>query len=313
MEHTHVTDTGTNWAYFTQPALEMLPWVAFLAVVWAAVLGAFIGSFLNVVIARLPVPGESIVRPRSRCPSCRTLIAWYDNIPMLSWLILRARCRHCGNPISWRYPFVELLLALAAAIIALRVGMGWVGLELFVFTAILVAITYIDLDTFTIPLVLCVPLVPLGWLFGALGASSWEMDVLVAALTPRLIGAGAGFLALASILVIGTAILRRTGRLGPDEFAMGWGDPILLAGIGAFIGWRFLPWAIFLASFQGAIIGAIQLRRGAGFERQITDPEDDWVPDQSAVPFGPFLSLAALEIAFLSEEIGALSQRLFQL
>lgn len=285
------------WAH---PLAQLPPVFAIVGAIWFSFLGLCIGSFLNVVIARVP-EGLSVVKPRSRCPKCGYQLQWYDNIPILSWLMLGRKCRSCRAPISFRYPFVELLVGLFALAISLQFGISLAGFEYLFFVAILVSVAFIDLDTFTIPVVLPSLLLVEGLSVAALGgALGWQfpMGDGWGVLVDRSIGAVAGFAVLGAILVISTAILRRSGRLKPDEFAMGWGDPILLGGIGAILGWQQLATVVFLASFQGAVIGMILLRTGLVKQGEPVSETDDWVPPQNGVPFGPFLALAAVEAAF---------------
>jgi leader peptidase (prepilin peptidase)/N-methyltransferase len=302
-----------------------------MMVLWGGLFGSLVGSFLNVVIARVPA-GESVVSPRSRCPSCGKLIAWYDNIPLLSWALLRARCRSCGTSISARYPLVELVVACLGVGVVSRYGFSLTGAELFVFSVVLVAVAFIDLDTWTIPLVLPGILLVLGLALGGVGDAldapwaipAWLRPALgpdSSALAERGIGAVGGGLALALLNVVATWAARRSGRIEGDEWAMGWGDPFLLAGIGAVLGWRALPLVIFLGSMQGTVV-AIVLRlvgrmpaevereRVAAAQAAGEELEDDWVPPPTAVPFGPFLALGGLEVAFfggwIAERVSAL-------
>jgi len=265
--------------------------------VWVFVVGAVVGSFLNVVIARVP-KGESIVAPRSRCPRCKSAIAWYDNIPLVSWLLLRARCRNCGLPISPRYPLVELLTGVLAVAVVSHAGATWTALAYFAFVAALVALAYIDLDTWLLPHQITWPLLAAG-----LVSPLWN---------PRLsfldagIGAAGGFAGFAAIALFGEKILKRE--------TMGWGDVWLLAGIGAWLGWPALLPVVLLSAVQGAIVGSILIafRREpeaappaepvAAAEHKV-QADDDWVPPKHAVPYGPFLSLAALEYFFFGDRL----------
>jgi leader peptidase (prepilin peptidase)/N-methyltransferase len=224
--------------------------------VFAALTGAVVGSFLNVVIWRLP-RGESLSHPRSRCPRCGTLIRWFDNVPVLSWLLLRARCRSCRAPISARYPGVELLTAALFLLAALRwpgdlatasvVALGLAGL---------VAISFIDLDHRIIPdritkpgMVLAVALAPVG----ALHPRDWLPD-----LTPGLVAwlhAGAGLLVgYGSILAV-----RLLGRLAFRKEAMGLGDAKLLGFVGALTGPAGAFYTLVLACLSGAVVGILVL------------------------------------------------------
>lgn len=207
---------------------------------WSFVLGAAVGSFLNVVVARVPA-GESIVRPGSRCPSCRSPIAWHDNLPLISWLLLRARCRRCGAPISWRYPLVELLGALAALAAFARHGFAPAALAEFGFAAALVALSFIDLDTWLLPHAITWPLLGAGLLLSAAGVTP------AGAAGPSLLGAAVGWLAFALVAVLGERVLRRE--------ALGFGDVWLLSAIGAWMGALALLPVVLLASLQGTVVG----------------------------------------------------------
>lgn len=291
-----------------------------LAVTWAALMGAVVGSFLNVVIARVPA-GESVVHPRSRCPGCKSPIAWYDNVPVLSWLLLRARCRRCGTRISWRYPLVELLGCGAGVLAALRHGVSpQAGAEL-VFVAMLVALAFIDVDTWLLPHALTWPLMVAGQAAAALGlvAASPHDSAL-----GLLLGVGA-FVAVAEV-----------GRIVFRKEALGYGDVWLLGGIGAWLGVRALLPVVLLASIQGAVVGIALLLAGRGQPGPAepapaadgdaaapaeaaadptasspappptdgapsrVDDDEDWVPPRHSVPFGPFLALGALEWLYLA-------------
>jgi leader peptidase (prepilin peptidase) / N-methyltransferase len=272
-----------------------LPWpLAVVSLGFAASFGAAWGSFLNVVIARVP-KGESVVHPRSRCPVCGQGISARDNIPVVSWLLLRGKCRGCKTPIAARYPLVELIGGFCGAAIVARCGMSVTALELFSFAMILTAIAFIDIDTYTVPTSLIVALM----ITAAFGATVDAQPALP--WLERAIGAAAGYGVLGLVIVIFTGIFRRTGRIPKDEWAMGWGDPLILMGIGAVIGWRQLPLVVFLASLQGSIIG-IALKLVGRKEGAPVSDTDPWVPPKDSVPFGPFLALGALEAAFFGRE-----------
>jgi leader peptidase (prepilin peptidase)/N-methyltransferase len=266
-------------------------------------MGSAIGSFLNVVIARVPA-GESVLHPRSRCPSCRTPIAWWDNVPVLSWLVLRGRCRACGVSIAWRYPMVELLGGGAALVAVSRHGLSGAAVAEFAFAATLVALAFIDLDTWLLPHAITIPLLVLGVLLSALhftGASSF---------LGSLAGATLGWVAFALVAFLGERILRKE--------ALGFGDVWLLGAIGAWTGPAALLPVVLLASLQGTIVGLALILVGrsqpgppeaveaapravpdagpataAEVPAPVTDA--DWVPPRHAVPFGPFLAAGALE------------------
>jgi leader peptidase (prepilin peptidase)/N-methyltransferase len=293
----------------------------------AFVFGAIVGSFLNVVIARVP-KGESIVSPGSRCPRCRKPIAWYDNVPIVSWLLLRAKCRNCGLPISARYPLVELLTALLALAVVKRFGFSLPALGFFTFAAALVALAYIDIDTWLLPHQITWPLLGLGLLSPLWNGSPGFPD--------GAIGAAAGFAVFAAIALVGEKVLKRE--------TMGWGDVWLLAGIGAWLGWRELLPVILLSALQGSVVGIALILVGRDPSAQ-KDPEpavppastnapapaeppaaagtlatanspamansdDDWVPPRHAVPYGPFLAIAALEVLLAGPFLQSLWEKL---
>jgi leader peptidase (prepilin peptidase)/N-methyltransferase len=278
------------------------PAVALLSLVWAFVVGAAWGSFTNVVIARVPA-GLSVVTPRSRCPRCKTQIRAFDNIPVASWFVLRGACRSCRAPISFRYPFIEALMGLAAMAVVARFGISLAALELFVFIAILVAIAFVDIDTWTVPNPLWISLVVAGFAFGVGEALLTSTPPAWQGLIDRVLGAVGAGLFLGSLIVVATGILRRTGRLVGDQGAMGWGDPLILVGIGAFLGWRLLPLVIFLGSLQGSVVAAALMGRGKLKGDAPVSDTDAWVPPKHAVPFGPFLALGALQAAFFGDAI----------
>jgi leader peptidase (prepilin peptidase)/N-methyltransferase len=262
-----------------------------LVAAWAFAAGAAVGSFLNVVIARLP-RGESIVHPRSRCPGCKAPIAWQDNVPVLSWLLLRGRCRACRAPISWRYPLVELLGGLAALIAVSRHGFSTEAAVEFAFAAALLALTFIDVDTWTLPHVITLPLLAAGIAFSALHLTA------AGALLGSIAGAAAGFVAFAAVAFLGERILRKE--------ALGFGDVWLLSAIGAWLGLGALLPVVLLASLQGTVVGIALIaigkaQTGKGVEAPPDAPpgEEAWIPPRNAVPFGPFLAAGALEWLWL--------------
>jgi leader peptidase (prepilin peptidase)/N-methyltransferase len=229
----------------------------------AGVLGLMIGSFLNVCIGRIPA-GESVVSPGSRCPSCRTPIAWYDNVPVVSYVLLGGRCRKCRRPISLRYPVVELVTAGAFVLQASVFGDEPALLaSRLVLTAMLIVLFGTDFDTQRLPDVLTLPGIAIG-LAGSLFLPPGIWDSVVGA------ALGAGIL-----LAIRWVWLRLKG-----VDAMGLGDVKMLAMIGAFLGWKQVWVVLVLASFAGAIIGiGLTMARGRSM--------------QSRLPFGTFLALAA--------------------
>ncbi|MFN8544311.1 MAG: prepilin peptidase [Candidatus Binatia bacterium] len=257
-------------------------------------LGACIGSFLNVCIYRLP-EDESVVWPSSRCPACETAIAWYDNIPIVSWLVLRARCRTCGATIAPRYPLVEAATG-ALAVLALAVfGPTLQALVAFAFTAALLLITFVDLDHLFIPDEVSLP----GILVG-LGVSLLPGGIgLVDATFGALVGGGI-------LWAVAWGYERSTGVEG-----MGFGDVKLLAMIGAFLGWQAIPAILVIASIAGAGAGvAVVLAHGgrrAGrrvvrrFGMRALLPHLRHVARHTAIPFGPFLALGATVVLYLPD------------
>jgi leader peptidase (prepilin peptidase)/N-methyltransferase len=264
-----------------------------------------------------------VVRPRSRCPACGAPIAWYDNVPVISWLVLRARCRACRAPIAWRYPLVELLGAGAGAASVLRHGPTLDALLELAFVLLLVALAFIDLDTWLLPHALTWPLIALGLAAAAVGAGP------ASSLSASLAGAAAGWGAFAVVSLAGSRLLGKE--------ALGWGDVWLLAGLGAFLGLRALLPVVLLASVQGSVVGValIALRKAEPGPREDAGPaappaaaepparpapadapvdvaippggaaEPEWTPPRHAVPFGPFLALAALEWLYGASTLAA--------
>jgi len=263
--------------------------IRWAAAVWSFTTGAVVGSFLNVVIARVPV-GESIVRPRSRCPSCRTPIAWWDNLPVLSWLALRGRCRTCRTRISWRYPLVELLGGAAALASVSRHGLSFAAIAEFAFAATLLALAFIDLDTWLLPHAITLPLLGAGLVLSAIHLTP------AASILGSVAGSAAGWVGFALVAFLGERILKKE--------ALGFGDVWLLAAIGAWLGIASLLPVVLLASLQGTVVGLALILLGRGQpgpppEAGPANEEAEWVPPRHAVPFGPFLALGALEWLWL--------------
>jgi len=228
-------------------------------VLLAGVVGAVIGSFLNVVIHRLP-RGESLARPRSRCPQCGTQLAGYDNVPVVSWLVLRGRCRHCGAAISPRYPVVELLTAVTfAAVVAVRGFDDDLLLEL-PFVACLIALAGIDLDHKLLPNKIVYPMAAWGLIASLLVDSGDIVEHLLG-------GAGAFLFLLAAVLAY--------------PAGMGMGDVKLAGAMGLYLGVSIIP-ALLVAFLSGSLVGVVILvREGAGARKK-------------AVPFGVFLALGGI-------------------
>jgi len=275
---------------------------SFLVIV-AVVAGLIVGSFLNVVIHRLPKMLErqwrsecaelagtptpaaeryDLVRPRSSCPHCGHLISALENSPVVSYLALRGKCSACKAPISLRYPVVEALSAALAGYIAWRYGFTAAALGALLFAWAMIALTFIDLDTFFLPDSITLPLLWAGFLFNAGG--------VFADLHSAVIGAAAGYLALWAVF---WAFKFATGKEG-----MGYGDFKLLAAIGAWLGWKMLPLTILASSLVGAVIG-IGLIVFAKHARE------------KPIPFGPYLAIAGLIAMFWGEPINRYYLNLF--
>ena len=270
----------------TQPSI--FPFVAGL-------LGLLVGSFLNVVIHRLPrmmesewqtqcaelrgeVPPDaeklSLVSPRSRCPTCGHGIGALENVPIVSWLALRGKCAHCRAPISARYPIVEALTGLLTGFAAAQFGFDWSALGAILLIWSLIALAFIDFDTTYLPDVITLPLLWCGLLFNLYG--------VFANLPTAVIGAMAGYLSLWSVYWAFKLLTRKEG--------MGYGDFKLLAALGAWLGWQMLPLIVLLSSLVGAIVGILLI---------ILAKKGRNVP----IPFGPYLATAGLFALFWGDEI----------
>lgn len=235
--------------------------------------GGMVGSFLNVCIHRLP-RRESIVFPASNCPSCHAPIRPYDNLPIVSYLVLRGRCRSCSGRISPRYPLVEALTGTAAVAVLLHDGLSPQFAVGFVFLAALIVVTFVDIDHQIIPDAISLPGIPLGLLAALMpGPPSWQQSLI-----GILLGGG-------SLWAVAEAYYRLTGREG-----MGGGDIKLMAMIGAFLGWKAVPVTLMLGSFTGSLVGlSLMLVRGRN--------------SQAPIPFGPFLAAGAAVAYFFGDEL----------
>jgi leader peptidase (prepilin peptidase)/N-methyltransferase len=240
-----------------------------LAIALAAVGGLIVGSFLNVVAYRLP-RGESLVHPRSRCPSCGTQLRALDNIPVVSWLALRGRCHHCGAPVSARYPLVELATgALYAAVVATQDDGARIVLGLLLVTA-LVPITLIDLDHRIIPNRITGPAAIVALVVIAALDTDFLLEAVISAV------AGGGFFFIAAVLY---------------PRGMGMGDVKLAGMLGLYLGRAVAP-AILIALVAGVVLGAAIIARKGAVEGRKT-----------AVPFGPFLALGGIVAYFVGNEL----------
>ena len=263
----------------------------------AALFGLLVGSFLNVVIHRIPkmmqresdnyVAQESgkepphtdrynLMVPRSACPCCGHQITALENIPVISWLALRGKCRNCKAPISARYPAVELLTGVLAGLLVWTFGSGLAGLATLLFLFLLVAMTFIDIDTQLLPDDLTYPLLWAGLLVNINGTFVPLQDAVI--------GAAAGYLVLWSVYWLFKLV---TGKEG-----MGYGDFKLLAALGAWLGWAMLPTIILLSSVVGAVVGIsliVFAKRGR----------------DKPIPFGPYLAAAGLIALLYGSAISA--------
>lgn len=270
--------------------LELLAAEPALFVTLAALFGLLVGSFLNVVIHRLPLMLQrdwreqcawvngitlveeapyNLIAPRSACPVCKHPIAWFENIPVLSWLALRGRCSECHAPISPRYPMVEVLTGALFGYAAWRWGVGLQTVLIWGLLASLVALSFIDLDTQLLPDNITLPLLWFGLLI--------NLNAVFCPLDEAVIGAIAGYLSLWSVYHLFKLL---TGKEG-----MGFGDFKLLAALGAWLGWKMILPIVLAASFAGALIG-IAMIVFAGRDRA------------KPMPFGPWLALGGLIALF---------------
>ncbi|MEF8770465.1 MAG: A24 family peptidase [Candidatus Accumulibacter phosphatis] len=259
------------------------------------VLGLLVGSFLNVVIHRLPkmmevewrthcaeLRGEkpadnetlSLLKPRSRCPACGHAITVIENIPVLSWLFLRGRCSACHAPISPRYPLVEIASSLLCAFAAFHFGYAWAAAGAMLLIWCLLALTGIDVDTQLLPDSITLPLLWAGLLF--------NLSATFVDLPSAVIGAAAGYLSL--------WLVYWTFKLTTGKEGMGYGDFKLLAALGAWLGWQMLPLTILLSSLLGAVVGITLM---------VVNKRGRSVP----IPFGPYLAVAGMLALFYGKPL----------
>lgn len=269
-----------------QPIIDLSIQMPGFFVALSFIVSLMIGSFLNVVIYRLPVmmernwkqeyqsyfhpdeppapsPTFNLVKPDSTCPKCQHKIRAWENIPVVSWLFLGGKCANCKTDISIRYPAIELLTAILAGFAAWQLGPSQQALIAILVTYFLVAMTFIDLDKMLLPDQLTLPLLWIGLIISPFNVFVSPVDAII--------GASVGYLSLWSVYWLFKLL---TGKEG-----MGFGDFKLLAALGAFVGWQGLPIIILLSSFVGAIIGvALMIKQKAG--------------TSLAIPFGPYLAIA---------------------
>ncbi len=229
----------------------------------AALYGLCIGSFLNVVIYRLPL-GQSLASPPSRCRNCGYQLRWFDNIPVLSWVFLRGRCRACGVSVSWQYPIVELITGALFVLVVWLTPMGPLVFARLILVSILIVLFGIDLEHQILPNVITLPGIIVGLLFSLVAPPG-----ITAALIGAVLGGG-----ILYAIAAGYYLWRR-------EEGMGMGDVKMLAMLGAFLGWRAVLVTLIVASFTGALVGLgmMALQRGGM---------------KYALPFGTFLALGAV-------------------
>jgi leader peptidase (prepilin peptidase)/N-methyltransferase len=275
-----------------QTSIELMAGSPAFFITFVFIISLLVGSFLNVVIYRLPIMMErgwkteideylasvnektiltdsanqapfNLVKPDSTCPNCQHKIRAWENIPLVSWLMLRGKCSQCKNPISVRYPLVELATGLLSALVAWHFGFGFAACAAVVATWLLIAMTFIDLDTMLLPDQLTLSLLWIGLLISIKNPFVSSQDALI--------GAAVGYLSLWSLYWVFKLL---TGKEG-----MGYGDFKLLAALGAWVGWQHLPVVILLSSFVGAIVGVTLLT---------VQGKDKSQP----IPFGPYLAAA---------------------
>ena len=244
-----------------------------MTLIFAFIFGVIVGSFLNVCIYRLPTH-QSVVAPSSHCPFCKQPIAFYDNIPILSFIILRGKCRKCGDSVSYQYPLVEFLAGSLSLILMQKCGLSLNYAVYFIFTAALLVVTFIDLRHQIIPDSISLPGIVFGLVSSAFLPNLTFLDSLIG------IAAGGG-----SLLLVAGGYYLFTKKEG-----MGLGDVKLLAMMGAFLGWKSILFIIMVGSLSGALVGITVM---------LTKKKDR----KYAIPFGPFLSLGALSYLLYGQEI----------
>lgn len=279
--------------------------------IFSFVLGLLVGSFANVCIGRWP-HGESVIQPRSRCPKCLNSIKWYDNIPVLSWLVLGAKCRHCDQPISWQYPLVEALTGVLFLLVYWRFGFTLAS-PVYMFLAVsMVIVTFQDLADWTIPDEITIPGIFIGLLLSLVGMFFPESALLTTQPFDALIG-----------VVVGGGVIYLIDRLTliiANKPGMGFGDVKLLAMLGAFFGWQGVIGIFMGACLLGSVVGVsvITFYRIRG-EQPAADTDADAPhadakkdPDDSDelitleghyLPFGPYLAISGIIYAFCGPQI----------
>ena len=258
--------------------------------IYAFIIGSMFGSFLNVCIYRIPKQ-MSVIRPGSHCPKCKKPVRWFDNIPILSYVLLKGGCRHCKSKISYRYPLIELLCGLLTLAVVVKYGFSASSFIYFVLIQSLVLITFIDLDHWIIPDIITYP----GMIVG-LVLSFINPDVtLMSSFLGLLVGGGLFFLFSWGF----------SAALGKE--ALGGGDVKLMGMLGAFLGVKSLLFIIFASAFQGTIAGIALIllnkehptpENNENEQQENLNDEPSWTPPPKAIPYGPFIALAAIEFIF---------------
>jgi leader peptidase (prepilin peptidase) / N-methyltransferase len=256
--------------------------------------GLIVGSFLNVCIVRLP-RGRSIANPPSHCPRCRAPIKFYDNIPIISFLILRGKCRSCGEPISWRYPIVELMNGLFYVWIVNELGVGGEAWLMMAFCSSLIVITFIDFDHQIIPDVITIPGMLIGlsiapfFMYSLTDQLPFHLDQLLPHAGPYL----TAFMNSLIGLILGGGPLLAIGWLWEKlrhVEAMGGGDIKLMGMVGSFLGWKGALLTIMLGAVAGSVVGILLILLKKHKMEKV-------------IPFGPFLALGAVAAAFYGPDI----------
>lgn len=238
------------------------------------IIGLCFGSLASVIVLRLPKK-ENFITDRSRCPHCKKIILWWQNIPVVSFFLLRGHCAHCQAKISWRYPLLEVLMAALFVAAYIKFGWTWTLLEMLIFIFSLVTVSFIDLDHYILPDVFTLS----GVVIGLIGAVLNPERSLPSALWGVFIGGGSLWL----IAYLYWVLRKQEG--------LGGGDIKLIAWVGAVLGWPAVPFVIFGGSLLGSVAGVlVAFRKKEGL--------------QAVIPFGPFLAVGALLYMFVGKELG---------
>lgn len=253
------------------------------------VLGGLIGSFLNVCVYRMPL-GLSVVKPRSRCPKCEKELAWYDNVPILSWLILGAKCRNCKLPISWQYPLVEAITAVLFYLVFLKFGLSIATPIYMLLVASLVVVTFVDLTDWTIPDEISIGGAPVGLAVCLLAMMVPDTGLLLDNILLSVAGYLLGYGVLRGLGIFSMLVFKKEG--------MGLGDVKLLGMLGTFFGPAGVLVIIIASSIMGSVIGVSVIQMNKGKETDVGEGNIGHY-----LPFGPYIVLGALIHLFYGQEI----------